>query len=150
MPADVQNIAGCRRSRANALKHGLSARILLTDDSDRLNQLIALLAPECDDKEVWHAARRAAEARLYCERVSRARSETIKTLIETAIETGKRWDGTTSCSGNGNSDRLETIHSAQASDRLVRYERRAAKQLEIALENLQLLIARRKEQVAST
>jgi len=49
-------------SRGNALKHGLSAGILVRDESDRLGQLIALLVPDCEDKELWHAARRAAEA----------------------------------------------------------------------------------------
>jgi hypothetical protein len=128
-----------RGSRANALKHGLSARLLVTDESDRLNQLIALLASECEDKEVWHAAKRAAEAWLYFERVSRARSDAINALIETAKRAGETANG----SGTAHGDRQGTIHSGQASDRLVRYERRATKQLEIALENLQLRLAGR-------
>ncbi len=126
-------------SRGNALKHGHSARLLLTNERDRLNQLIALLAPGCEDKEVWHAARRAAEAWLFCERMSRARSDAIKALIETI----EQWDSAKSYPSTGDGDRQTMVQSAQASDRLVRYERRAAKQLETALESLQLLLAGR-------
>jgi hypothetical protein len=121
------------RSRGNALKHGLSARILVTDESARLNQLITLLAPDCDNKEIWHAARHAAEAWLYCERVSRARSAVIAAVAQCVeAETDSSSDG---------EDRGAAIHPARASDPLKRYERRAINQLEVALERLQLLLA---------
>jgi hypothetical protein len=135
VPASGYKTSGRQASRANALKHGLSARTLVSDESDRLNQLIALLAPECDDKEVWQAAKRAAEAWLYCERVSHARFD-LFTAITRYLEPDNRSSG-------GVYDRKAAMHMRQASDRLVRYERRAIKQLEIALENLQLLAARR-------
>jgi hypothetical protein len=113
--------SGRLRSRANALKHGLSARVFGMDESDRLKQLIALLAPDCEDKELWHAARRTAEAWLYCERVSRARSDVI------AARTGRAHD-------------LERYSPQGSTDPLTRFERRAMRQLEAALEILQLLL----------
>ena len=126
-------VSNPQRSRGNALKHGLSARILVTDESDRLNQLIAFFAPDCDNKEIWHAARQAAEAWLYCERVSRARSEVIAAVAQCAeAETGSSTDG---------EHRGAAVHPARASNPLKRYERRAINQLEVALEKLQLLLA---------
>jgi hypothetical protein len=128
MPADGDKTLGRQGSRANALKHGLSARLLVTDESNRLNQLIALFAPECEDKEVWHAAKQAAEAWLYCERVLRARSDVIAATTQV-----KRDE-------NGASDQLSPVQLTRASERLARYERRAMKQLEGALERLQTVL----------
>ena len=131
MPAGADKTLGSQGSRANALKHGLSARVLVTDESDRLNQLIALFAPDCDNKEIWHAARQAAEAWLYCERVSRARSKVIAAVAQCAeAETGSSSDG---------EDRGAAVHPSRHT--LKRYERRAINQLEVALEKLQLLLA---------
>ena len=121
-------------SRANALKHGLSARVLLTDESDRLSQLIALFAPECGNKEVWHAARIAAEAWLFCERVSRERSD----VIHAATQFGRDEHGAAS----DVSSRPDVGTLARASESLARYERRARKQLEAALERLQVVLSR--------
>lgn len=109
------------KRRRNALKHGLSAAVLVEDDTARLEQLIGWFAPHCKDKELWHAAKRAAEAWLYCERVSRARLGLI------AAKTGPA-QGPERCSPPG------------LTDRLTRYERRATKQLEAALEILQSLL----------
>src|SRR6478672_7617523 len=95
-----------RKSRANALKHGLAARVIVANKGDRLNQLIVLLAPDCDDKEMCHAARQAAEALLYCQRVSQARSELIEWVR--------------GCADNHSGS--APPHLAKASDRLLRYE----------------------------
>jgi hypothetical protein len=122
-------------SRANALKHGLSARVLLTDESDRLSQLIALFAPECEDKEVWHAARIAAEAWLFCERVSRARSD----VIHATTQFGRDEHG----AAGDVSSRPDVGNLARTSERLARYERRAKKQLEAALDRLQAVLSDR-------
>ena len=124
-------VSNPQRSRGNALKHGLSARILVTDQSDRLNQLIALFAPDCEDKEVWHAARQAAEAWLYCERVSRARSDVVAAVMRSGGEENR--------SGSDIGDGQAATR--RASERLVRYERRAMKQLETTLERLQSLLS---------
>src|SRR5690348_16456003 len=112
------NTSGRLKSRGNALKHGLSAAVLVRNDNDRLGQLIALLAPQCENKELWHAAKRAAEAWLYCERVSRARSGLIAAMT-------------------GAAQSRECRSPQRSTDRLARYETRATKQLEAALEILQ-------------
>jgi hypothetical protein len=119
-------------SRGNALKHGLSASILVRDESDRLGQLIALLVPDCEDKELWHAARRAAEAWLYCEKVSRARSDVLAARTERA-QSSERYSG-------GVDQQFNVKLGGGSTDRLTRYERRAIKQLEAALEILQLML----------
>jgi hypothetical protein len=131
MPAGGNKSLDRQGSRANALKHGLSARLLVTDESDRLNQLITLLAPECDDKEIWHAARQAAEAWLYCERVSRARSDVVAAVMRSAGEENR-------CGSDVGDGQAAT---RRASERLVRYERRAMKQLVTTLERLQSLLS---------
>jgi hypothetical protein len=126
-----------RRSRANALKHGLSARILIGEigeDRGRLNQLIALLAPDCDNKELWQAAREVAEAWVYSEKVSRAREDDITHATGSTRNFGSR---------DGSSDRVSGGKISRSSrDRLKRYERQAVNRLERALEQLQLLLCR--------
>src|SRR5262249_40930604 len=91
----------------------------------------ALLAPNCANEELSHAARQVAEAWLYCQKVSRARSEVI------AATNDAKGQG---CSSGEIDEPTRGVKVPRASiDRLARYERRAFNQLEAALERLQLL-----------
>lgn len=72
-----RTIAGKKRTRLNALRHGLSSQGLRTVEAERVEQLARQIAGDCENRIVLELARSAAAGELELAQVRQVRADLI-------------------------------------------------------------------------